>query len=354
MNVGSAAAASGANRDSRRSEKRSRNEAAALDEKLQLENLDEFKAEVKSNRTSYTNLNKEGKRDKLKVPKNNELKIEEAEEDCPTLKAPQDVKSGRLRLNIDNLTIPTEIVDHQLELNGDHRQAKGQSAGSTANPESAGTVNLSDWYKTKSKIPTRNQSAISMQNYYNQYPRRNLSTNSFHAEKDVLTSVRHQLEEYVSKDSLCTCQQLRLLPKQNNDDRDEDIVEAEDGDDDAANFTLWQKIFIFFDLDLLKDLSYVNLMVGITIASFAELNYSILTPFVLADYGLSKSETATSMSLLGAMDISVRFFVPFIAGKIGWENKTFFLFGVLGMALGRICKYLYILVNLYVNVYVLL
>lgn len=76
-------------------------------------------------------------------------------------------------------------------------------------------------------------------------------------------------------------------------------------------------------------------MVGITIANFAEMNFSVLTPFVLADFGFEKTQVASFMSLLGTVDISVRFFIPFIAGKIGWENRTFFIFGVMGMALGR-------------------
>lgn len=51
--------------------------------------------EVRSNRVSFAkDLAKEMKRDKLKATKN-ELKIEEAEvEDCPSFKAPQDLKVG--------------------------------------------------------------------------------------------------------------------------------------------------------------------------------------------------------------------------------------------------------------------
>ncbi|XP_017773389.1 PREDICTED: monocarboxylate transporter 9-like [Nicrophorus vespilloides] len=97
-----------------------------------------------------------------------------------------------------------------------------------------------------------------------------------------------------------------------------------------------QKVSAFFDFDLLKDPIYLNLMLGITIANFAELNFSILTPYVLKEFHFEKYQIATFMSLLGATDICVRFFVPFIAGKIGWDNKTFFLFGVLSMAFGRI------------------
>lgn len=325
----------GSAKDGRRSEKRSRTEAPVIEDVLMVDNDD---IEVKSNRTSYTNLYKEGKRDKLKGMKNNELKIEEAEEDCPSLKAPQDIKGGRLQLNIDNLTIPEDIA-HQLLPNEDHRKHDDVAFKTSSKVHKAApSISNIDWAKPKSNIPSRNQSILNMQ-YYNAVPNRNLSTNSFHAEKEVLNSVRHQLEEFVSKDSLCTCNHVALLPKREKNVLDNQAEEIhEEMELDKEKFTLWQKIFIFFDLDLLKDLTYINLMVGLTIASFAELNYSILTPFVLAEYGLTKTETATSMSLLGAMDIAVRFFVPFIAGKIGWENKTFFLFGVLGMAMGRICK----------------
>lgn len=86
-------------------------------------------------------------------------------------------------------------------------------------------------------------------------------------------------------------------------------------------------------------------MLGITVANFAELNFSILTPMVLQEFHFGKYEIATFMSLLGATDIVVRFFIPFIADKIGWDNKTFFLIGVLAMAFGRVSKYDYIFID---------
>lgn len=108
--------------------------------------------------------------------------------------------------------------------------------------------------------------------------------------------------------------------------------------EETKRYTLWQKIVKFFDLDLLLDFTYLNLMVGVTLGEFVELNFSLLTPFVLAEWNFTKPEIATILSILGGVDISVRFFVPFIAEKIGWDNKTFFLMGIMGMALGRVCK----------------
>lgn len=284
-------------------------------------------------------LAKEAKRDKLKAT-TNELKIDEAEvEDCPSFKAPQDLKAGPDAVPTsepaDRESRPMFIINDGFKRKSStHRSASSAAAAAAAAAdEQLLAAATAGWLTVKSTEPTRNQSALSI---FDMTPRRNFSTASFHGEKEVLRSVRNRLEQYMSDEeadqgtaassscSHCTCNRRASDPAAVHEDED--------------RFTWWQRLFIFFDLDLLRDPSYVNLMVGVTIASFAELNYSILTPFVLADFGLSKTQTATTMSLLGLMDISVRFFVPFLAGRIGWENKTFFLVGVLGMALGRICE----------------
>ncbi|CAK9818582.1 Monocarboxylate transporter 13 [Anthophora plagiata] len=100
--------------------------------------------------------------------------------------------------------------------------------------------------------------------------------------------------------------------------------------------TLLQTLIIFFDLDLLRDYVYVNMMLGITFANFSEMNFALLTPFILGEYGFSKVQVATVMSTLGCMDVVTRLMIPFIADFIGWQNRTFFLVGVCGMAIGRI------------------
>lgn len=190
-----------------------------------------------------------------------------------------------------------------------------------------------------------NQTTLSNNKSQNS-PRRKISaSNTFNVEQEVLKTVSEKLEEFVatgdriptvlSLDKYCTCdEKLRLhLEPQLAEELNKEVIE-----DDMKQHSLWQKIVIFFDLNLLRDFTYVNLMLGVTLGNFAELNFSILTPFVLSDWGFTKPQIATAMSLLGGVDIAIRFFVPFIAGKIGWENKTFFLVGIIGMAVGRICK----------------
>ncbi|XP_017110901.1 monocarboxylate transporter 6 [Drosophila elegans] len=108
----------------------------------------------------------------------------------------------------------------------------------------------------------------------------------------------------------------------------------------------YMKVVIFFDMDLLRDITYVNLAVGITLINFVEINFAILTPFILSDLGFSKDQTALAMSTLGFFDLVVRFLIPLITAKINLSNRTFFVVGILGMCVGRM--FLSITTNFYV------
>ncbi|CAH0560178.1 unnamed protein product [Brassicogethes aeneus] len=134
------------------------------------------------------------------------------------------------------------------------------------------------------------------------------------SEKDVLKTAAKKLAEY----------------KEEEDKKQTEVIE------DGKPRTTWEKIVDVFDLTLLKDPVFLNLMIGIIIANFAELNFSILTPMVLKQFKFFEYQTATYMSLLGAMDLVVRFLAPFAAEKLDWSNKVFFLIGVMSMALGRV------------------
>lgn len=189
-------------------------------------------------------------------------------------------------------------------------------------------------------------------------PRRKISTNNtFNIEKEVLKNVSQKLEEFVSNgnrvptftnlENYCTCdEKIRLyLDPKLSDELNNEVHEEE-----KEELSIWRKIVIFFDLDLLRDFTYVNLMMGVTLGNFAELNFSVLTPFVLADWGFQKQQIATVMSLLGGVDISIRFFIPFIAGKIGWENTTFFLVGIIAMAMGRVCELIIVFLYNFIHI----
>lgn len=271
---------------------------------------------VGSNRPSYANLGSAAAPE-VKVKRAKEIrpkeKIDESpSEDCPSHKSPQDLK-------------------HHLTVNPIRIYKTSPTTPTTNNPP------FTLKQVSESKYLKDNKSNRSMQEGNAQSFRKR--SNTFNIEKEVLSIARNKLEQYVNDASermiKCTCEDVKRAHKLDMEFRKQDEEESEG---DKPKFTFWQKFVVFFDLDLLKDFTYINIMIGITIANFAELNFSVLTPFVLADYGLEKSQIAICMSLLGLTDISVRFFIPFIAGFIGWQNRTFFLFGVLGMAMGRVGK----------------
>lgn len=220
------------------------------------------------------------------------------------------------------------IDEHpETDSNGNAGELRDIEITSPMISPNAPTIHVTDDEPTPTKPPCRKKSPM----------------NTFNIEKEVLKGASKKLEELISSDKrtktfsnfehCCNCDELRQL---HADTKLGEYIDEEI--DEEEPHTFWQKVVVFFDLNLLRDITYVNLMMGVTLGNFAELNFSILTPFVLADWGFDKRQIATAMSLLGGVDISIRFFIPFIAGKIGWENKTFFLIGILTMASGRICE----------------
>ncbi|XP_049825958.1 uncharacterized protein LOC109601227 isoform X2 [Aethina tumida] len=148
-------------------------------------------------------------------------------------------------------------------------------------------------------------------------------------ERDVLKTAAKKLEEYQQNED------KKLT--ENKEGEDQKLTHEEPKKDEPKKKqTLWEKIVDVFDFALLKDPIFLNLMLGIIIANFAELNFSILTPNVLSEFHFLPYQIAMFMSLLGALDLLIRFFAPFAAEKLDWDNKVFFLIGVAAMALGRI------------------
>lgn len=278
---------------------------------------------VMSNRPSYVNLGElaDKKRDNRSI-KN--FKIEEHDaEDCPSQKAPHDLTET------EKILIP-KTVNIKSILKSDSDANNNQN-------------NL-----TESKYILDNESNRSLTRVESMAGRRR--SNTFTLEKETLKAASHKLQQYIDgggKKSMkmCTCddeRRLFLKAKEKEELLNKEYQQFFEEHEQEREYTFWEKFVIFFDLDLLRDFTFVNLMIGVTIANFAELNFSILTPFVLGDFGFDGHTTATLMSVLGSFDIVFRFFVPFIAGRIGWQNKTFFLVGIGAMAMGRVGNDLFI------------
>ncbi|CAG5077915.1 Similar to SLC16A1: Monocarboxylate transporter 1 (Bos taurus), partial [Cotesia congregata] len=116
----------------------------------------------------------------------------------------------------------------------------------------------------------------------------------------------------------------------------EPIFEMDPSEKKSCLKKFLDSVVVFFDFDLLRDHVFLNIIMGISLANFVEMNFAMLTPFILAEYGLQKPQVATVMSVLGGIDVLARFFVPFVTDIIKLSNRTFFLIGVACMAAGRI------------------
>lgn len=112
---------------------------------------------------------------------------------------------------------------------------------------------------------------------------------------------------------------------------------------------LWKRFFlrlaVIFDLNLLKDPIYVNIMIGMSFAIFAEFNFSVLTAFILADMNLQTSQIATFMSTVAVADIIFRFLAPYIGELCGQSARVMYSFTLLGLISTRYCKFCYKNVN---------
>lgn len=163
---------------------------------------------------------------------------------------------------------------------------------------------------------------------------------------------REDLGRYASKASIyskpgtgeemmrCTCAEDKALLQKSADAlRLEKLAleTAQEAEEEAKRkMTFGQKVNKFFDLDLLRNLTFVNLAIGMSVMMFGEMNFSVLTPLILSDFGYSDNQASMAMSLLACMDISVRFLAPLCLEKVKLDNRVLFAFGIVCIAIGRI------------------
>ncbi|KAF4521463.1 hypothetical protein B566_EDAN001760 [Ephemera danica] len=81
-----------------------------------------------------------------------------------------------------------------------------------------------------------------------------------------------------------------------------------------------------FDLRLLFMPGYFVIIIGMSVALFSEINFSMLFPFVLNDlYKFSVSQVAVVLALMATTDILARFIAPYIAEALRASHKAMYL-----------------------------
>ncbi|GJQ75165.1 hypothetical protein Trydic_g9769 [Trypoxylus dichotomus] len=90
-----------------------------------------------------------------------------------------------------------------------------------------------------------------------------------------------------------------------------------------------------FDLTLLKSPTFVNMMIGMSFAVFAEMNFTILTPFIMQDFGLDTSQIATFMSTISVADICFRFVAPYVSDYFQKPARIMYMCALVLLILSR-------------------
>lgn len=96
----------------------------------------------------------------------------------------------------------------------------------------------------------------------------------------------------------------------------------------------------FFDLDLLRDKVYVNILIGMSISIFAENNFAILTPFILSDLSFSTDQISTIMFTMAIADLVSRFCSPFVADKLNLSIRWSYVISLTLLVITRTRKLL--------------
>lgn len=97
----------------------------------------------------------------------------------------------------------------------------------------------------------------------------------------------------------------------------------------------FKRFIKIFDLGLLTDKIYLNMMIGIAVAVFAEINFSLLTPFILNEFEYSTEQTAMFMSTLAIVDIFCRFLSPFIGDFLKQPPRIMLMLALLLLIITR-------------------
>lgn len=109
--------------------------------------------------------------------------------------------------------------------------------------------------------------------------------------------------------------------------------EAKEGDNKVNKEEekgLLQKIVDFFDLTLLTDPVFVNILLGLSLAACVDTNFSLLLPMILKDMmQFETSEIAQIMAVIGFSDTIFRFVSPFIGEWCQKPPRMMYIFSLL-------------------------
>ncbi|XP_046395056.1 monocarboxylate transporter 5-like [Ischnura elegans] len=92
----------------------------------------------------------------------------------------------------------------------------------------------------------------------------------------------------------------------------------------------------FLDLRLLKDPSYVNLALGLSVSCLSDTNFFTVLPFHLQrTLGFSPADVAVCLSAAAGADVASRLLLPLLGDHLRLQKRTAYLLGCLTSAIAR-------------------
>lgn len=90
-----------------------------------------------------------------------------------------------------------------------------------------------------------------------------------------------------------------------------------------------------------------------SLAMTAEINFSLLTPFILTDFYLNEQEIATVMAVIAILDLIFRFIAPYIGDGLKVSARIMYMIAMSLLIMSRTCKLKYFMnrVNIKINEY---
>ncbi|CAG9792114.1 unnamed protein product [Diatraea saccharalis] len=121
--------------------------------------------------------------------------------------------------------------------------------------------------------------------------------------------------------------------KKNSDVKNKDVVINEKIEKEKGFI---QKFIQFFDLTLLRDPIFVNILIGLSVAACVETNFSLLLPIILKDMlKFETSDIGKVMAVIGFSDTLFRLVSPFIGEWCQKPPRVMYMIGLVLIVLTR-------------------
>lgn len=115
-------------------------------------------------------------------------------------------------------------------------------------------------------------------------------------------------------------------------------TEGTENNRDCCCCSIFKWLVQFFDLDLLRDKIYLNIMIGMAISIFAEINFAILTPFILSDLQFDSDAIANILLVMAIADLISRFCSPFVADRFDISIRNCYVISLIMLVVTRMGK----------------